>query len=219
MFQKTQLPLPLSYNTPYHKEDFLMAPCYQDVVQWLNRYPDWYHHMFLILGPEGCGKTHITKIFTPHVYRAKDLTFDDIMYMPPLCAVEDIDETAVDETLLFHLYNYTAEKNRKVLLTARAMPLWKLPDLKSRMNIVPSATIGQPDDKTIMMLILKELTDRNFDIDGDVIEYVIKNIERSFPSVQRFIETICSLSLAQKRKITIPLAKEAISQTKKERLI
>ena len=219
MAKNSQMALPLSYPSPYYKEDFLMAECYREVFRWLNLYPNWYHHMFLILGDAGSGKTHIAKMFTPHIYKAKDLTFDDIIYMPSLCAVEDIDETGVNETLLFHLYNYTAEKNRKVLMTARAMPLWKLPDLKSRMNIVPTGKISLPDDKTLMMLILKELSERQLDIDSDVIEYVLKHTERSFPAVQSFISNITLLSLAQKHKITIPLAKEALFLSNQEKLV
>ena len=219
MTKSTQMALPLSYPAPYYREDFLMADCYEEVFRWLNLYPNWYHHMFLILGPTGCGKTHIAKMFTQHIYRAKDLTFDDIIYMPDLCTVEDIDGVGVNETLLFHLYNYTAEKNRKVLMTARAMPLWKLPDLKSRMNIVPTAKIAVPDDKMIMMLILKELSERQLDIESGVIEYILKHIERSFPAIQDFINHISLLSLAQKRKITIPLAKEALSLLRQENLI
>ena len=219
MSPNTQLPLPLSYKTDYTKEDFLMADCYTEVMRWLSIYPNWYHHIFLILGSAGSGKTHIAKMFTPHIYKAKDLTFEDIIYMPNLCAVEDIDEVGVDEKLLFHLYNYTAEKNKKVLMTARAMPLWKLPDLKSRMNIVPVGKITQPDDKMMMMLILKEITERQLDIDSGVIEFVLKHTERSFPAIQSFIENILKLSLAQKRKITIPLAKEALIFTKQEKLI
>ena len=219
MSKTAQMALPLSYPAPYYKEDFLMAECYEDVFRWLNLYPNWYHPIFLILGPAGSGKTHIAKMFTQHIYRAKDLSFDDIIYMPDLCAVEDIDEVGVNETLLFHLYNYTAQKDRKVLMTARAMPLWKLPDLKSRMNIVPNAKITVPDDKIIMMLILKELSERQLDIESEVIEYILKYIERSFPAIQSFINHICQLSLAQKRKITIPLAKEALSLIEQEKLL
>jgi len=219
MSKNGQLPLSLTYPSQYQQSDFINAPCYQEVVQWLNLYPNWYHHALLILGPASCGKTHLTRIFTKHIYRAKDLTFEDIMYMPELSAVEDIDEVGVDETTLFHLYNFTAEKNKKVLLTARAMPFWKLPDLKSRMAIVPVAKVGLPDDKTIMLLILKEITERQLDIESDVIDYVLKHIERSFEYVLSFVRTVQMLSLAQKRKITIPLAKEALNLISEEKLL
>jgi chromosomal replication initiation ATPase DnaA len=219
MPKNKQLPLPLTYPSQYQQSDFLNASCYQDVMMWLNLYPNWYHHALLILGPASCGKTHLVKMFTKNIYRAKDLTFEDIMYMPELCAVEDIDETGVDETILFHLYNFTAEKNRKVLLSARAMPLWKLPDLKSRMAIVPTAKIGLPDDKTIMLLILKEINERQLEIESDVIDYVLKHIDRSFENTLKFVHAVQMLSLAQKRKITIPLAKQAIELINAEKLL
>ena len=48
---------------------------------------------------------------------------------------------------------------------------------------------------------------------------ILKHMERSFPAIQDFINHICVLSLAQKRKITIPLAKEALSLLQQEKLI
>jgi len=76
-----------------------------------------------------------------------------------------------------------------------------------------------PDDKTIMLLILKEITERQLDIESDVIDYVLKHIERSFEYVLSFVRTVQMLSLAQKRKITIPLAKEALNLISEEKLL
>ncbi len=211
MDKNKQIPLPLSYRKAYDREDFLVAPCNQDAIVWLDAYPNWPHHMLLLLGAPACGKTHLASVFTQNMYRAKDLSFEDIPYLPEKCAVEDIDEVGVDETTLFHLYNYTAEKGKKVLLTARAMPVWKLPDLKTRMSTIPSVKIGKPDDMVIMSLILKGLAERQLDIESDVIDYVLKHIERSFYAIDQFITAVQHLSLAQKRRVTIPLAKEALS--------
>ena len=219
MEKERQIPLPLSYRKAYNREDFWISPCNQSVLTWFDAYPNWPHHMLLILGAPASGKTHLASVFTKHIYRAKDLTSEDALFLPQACAVEDIDEVGVDETMLFHLYNYTAEKNKKVLLTARTMPFWKLPDLKTRMSTIPTVKIGLPDDTLIMSLILKGLAERQLDIESDVIDYVLKHIERSFLAVDQFIQTIQLLSLAEKRRITVPLAKEALALMQQEKLV
>ena len=219
MEKERQIPLPLSYRTAFDREDFWVAPCNQAVLTWLDAYPNWPHHMLLLLGPASSGKTHLASVFTKHIYRAKDLGVEDVLFLPDACAVEDIDEVGVDETTLFHLYNYTAEKNRKVLLTARSMPFWKLTDLKTRMSTIPPVKIGLPDDVLIMSIILKGLSERQLDIESDVIDYVLKHIERSFSAIGQFVQTAQMLSLAQKRRITIPLAKEALSLMQDEKLV
>lgn len=219
MDKNAQIPLPLTYRNAYQREDFLVAPCNQNAITWLDSYPNWPHSMLLLLGAPASGKTHLASVFTKDLYRAKDLTFEDIPYLPAPCAIEDIDEVGVDETTLFHLYNYTAESNKKVLLTARSMPLWKLPDLKTRMSTIPTVKIGLPNDMVIISLILKGLSERELNIESGVIDYVLKRIERSFWAIQQFVETAQSLSLATRRSVTIPLAKEALELIAKQKLV
>ncbi len=214
-----QIPLPLSYRTAYAREDFLVADCNKDAVKWLDSYPNWPYPMLLILGPQASGKTHLSSVFTQNIFKAKDLTVENASFFPAVFALEDIDDRGVDEEALFHLYNETVRKGSFMLLTAKAMPLWHLPDLKTRMNTIPIVRIGMPDDTVIMSLILKGLAERQLDIESDVIDYILKHIERSFASVNRFIELAQSFSLAQRRAITVPLAKQVLEQMSREQLL
>jgi len=214
-----QIPLPLLYKPANARTDFYVSDCNKDALKWIDSPDSWPCPMLLLLGPVASGKTHLAHIFTSNVYSARNLTYDDVHLMPLVFALEDIDLPGVSEEVLFHIFNECMQHGQKILFTAKAMPLWHLNDLKTRMNTVPTVHIGLPDDVMLMSLILKGLNERQLDIDSDVIDYILKHIERSFVAARRFVELSQSLSLAQKHPITIHLAKQVLEQMKQEYLL
>ena len=214
-----QMPLPLLYEQANTREDFFVADCNKDAVKWIDSFPNWPSSMLLILGPTSSGKTHLAHIFTSNIYSAKRLNYEDVHLMPQKFAIEDIDEAGVDEEVLFHLYNDAIQQSKNILFTAKAMPFWRLNDLKTRMNTVPTVHIGLPDDAMMMSLILKGLSERQLDIQSGVMDYILTHIERSFSAAFRFVELAQDLSLAQQHPITVPLAKQVLEQMKQEYLL
>ncbi len=215
----TQIPLPLTYKPANHREDFFVAPCNQDAVRWLEQVDQWPSNMTLLLGAPASGKSHLASVFSEDIFSAKDLTVDKVPFYPMRFALEDIDYPYLDEQALFHLYNYATQKGQKILLTARAVPFFKLPDLKTRISTVPVVRIGLPDDTLLMSLIYKGLAERQLDIQPDVLEYISKHIERSFAAVDTFVQKAQMMSLAERRKVTIPLSRAVLEQMQSERLL
>lgn len=214
----SQIPLPLSYRTAYDREDFLVAPCNEEAVTWIDAYPGWAHSFLLLIGEEGSGKTHLATVFSKNIYLAKDLTLNNIPVLPEKFVVEDIDENA-DEDILFHLFNYVLQNGRTALLTAKALPLFKKADLKTRISTVPIVKIHAPDDMLMMSLLYKGFKERQVEIEGDVLEYLLKHLDRSFKAIQDLIEKADRLSLSQKKALTIPLIKQALSEMNAEKLL
>ena len=58
-----QLVLDLGHRSAHGVEDYLVAPCNQDAVAWLDRWPDWPGPALALHGPAACGKTHL-----PHIW-------------------------------------------------------------------------------------------------------------------------------------------------------
>lgn len=210
-----QLSLGLSYRKAYNSDDFLIAPCNVDAVTWLDLYPNWPAHALVILGPKGCGKTHLAHIFSQNVLEAAQLTDSSDLthtYLPEKVdriVVENIDCLG-SETALFHLYNWTKEQGIGLLMTARHLPDILLPDLKSRLYLAPKISILPPDDELMYAVLAKAFSERNIAVDPSVLEYAVKQIERSFPAVHRLIDAADKVSLEKGRRITIPIVKEAL---------
>ena len=59
----TQLILDLGHRPALGEADFLVAPCNQAAIQWLDRWPDWPAPALTLHGPTGCGKTHLARVF------------------------------------------------------------------------------------------------------------------------------------------------------------
>ena len=75
------------------------------------------------------------------------------------------------------MYNRIAELGGKLLLTATDSPkTWgvTVPDLLSRLSTMALARIENPDDMMLGMLLVKLFNDRQLQVPGDVIMYVLK---------------------------------------------
>ena len=210
-----QLSLDLPYRTAYGRENFWVAPCNNQAVAWIDKYPDWPVPAVFILGPAGSGKTHLVHLFTENVIDGKTLTSD---FRPPFqkkIAVENVDKLASEEALL-HLFNFIKELGGNLLLTARTMPRFSLPDLQSRMALVPKIEIEMPDEQVIQMVAKKAFEDRHILVEENVLSYLSTHLTRSFPLVHRVVELADKKSLSAGRKITIPILKQVIDEMNEE---
>ena len=216
-----QIPLDLPHRAAMGAADFLVAACNRDAVAMLDRWPGWPAPALVIHGEEGCGKTHLT-----HVWRAQSgavaidraaLTADSLPALlgeASACVVEDADRGA-DETALFHLYNMLAERGGHLLLTARTpVSRWgiALADLRSRLAAAMSVAVGPPDDELIGGVLIKHFLDRQIRVDPAVLTFLLGRMERSFAAARRIVAALDEAGLAEKRGITVPLAREVLKR-------
>jgi chromosomal replication initiation ATPase DnaA len=221
----TQLPLSLGHRSAHGDTDFLVAPCNQDAVAWLDRWPDWPGQTTVIYGPARCGKTHLAHVWQSRsgarLIAPKHLTTDalpDILEGVNAFVIDDVDEQ-MDELALLHLHNMLGERAGHLLLTSSVPPArWniQLKDLQSRMNAAPAVAVGFPDDALIGSILIKLFADRQLHIGIDVIGFLVARIERSFASVHRIVRLLDEAALAGHRRITVPLARDVVSKLAKE---
>ncbi len=212
-----QMPFSLTYTVQKTEDDFLVSSCNKEAFSWIKK-NTWSFPMIMIIGDEGSGKTHLAHIFSSTILKAKNLKEIDIPFLPRRASIEDIDEFCQEKTL-FHLFNYASENKSQILMTARAVPLFKLPDLKTRVNSIPIIQIHAPDDTLMMALLCKAFTERHVDVDSDVISYLMTHLNRSYKEIHQIVSIIDAYALSLKRRITIPLIKQALIQIQKEKLI
>ena len=216
-----QIPLDLLHRAAMGAADFLVAPCNRDAVAWLDRWPGWPTPALVVHGAEGCGKTHLT-----HVWQAQSgavaidrlaLTTDSVPHLlgdAVACFVEDADR-GFDEEAVLHLYNLLAERGGHLLLTARGpVSHWgiALPDLSSRLTAAMSVAVGAPDDELIAGILIKHFMDRQIRVDPAVVTYLLGRMERSFATARRVVAALDKAGLAEKRGITVPLARDVLQR-------
>lgn len=212
----TQLALDLRHRAAMGREDFLVSPSNEEAVAWIDRWPDWPGHALVLVGPPGCGKTHLGQVWQARAgaqpYRADLLsatTGPDAPVFAPVF-VDDADAPGRDEEL-FHLFNAAGAAGSFVLFASHTAPArWenRLPDLKSRLAAAPNIQIQSPDTPLIAAVMLKMFADEQMDVGADVLDYLVNRMERSFEAARTLAERLNNASLATRRGITIPLARE-----------
>jgi len=225
MTTPAQLPLDLGHRPAMGAEDFLVAPSNAEAVAWLDRWPHWPGPALVIHGPAGCGKTHLTQVWSAHSRALRicpaDLaiaTLPDLLHPAGAVAVDDADGAAGPpeaERALFHLYNLAREQGAHLLLTGTLAPAqWPvvLPDLRSRLLAAPSAEVGLPDDTLLAAILVKLFADRQLRVGAEIVEFLVPRMERSFAAARCLVAALDAAALAAHRRITVPLAREVLGR-------
>ena len=219
-----QLAFDLAGRPALGREDFLVAPTNRDAVAWIDRWPDWPAPALALVGPPGSGKTHLAHVWQARSDAALMEAGAVARWEPgalageaPMCIVEHADRK-VDETALFHLYNFIAERNGALLLTARTAPArWpvRLPDLASRLKAAPVASIAPPDDAMIEAVLVKLFADRQLRVGPEVVSFVLARMERTFDAARGIVAALDQTAMQGRRAITVPLARDVLERAAK----
>jgi len=213
-----QLPLELDHAPGMSRDDLVLSPANVSAVSLIDGWPDWPSSVVLLAGPPGSGKSHLAAIWKE---AAGACQFDPASLEEAVAAasatpilVDDIDGAPLDEPGLFHLINAVRSAGSYLLLTARRFPAaWgaRLPDLASRLRAVTVVEIAEPDDLLLAGVITKLFADRQVAVDPQVVQYLVRRIERSLATAIRVVERLDRTALEQKTRITRALAAEIVS--------
>lgn len=216
-----QLPFDLGHREAFERDDLWVSQSNADAVAWLDKYPGWNAPALVIYGPPASGKTHLARVWQKQT-DALDVTPQNINDLrgindfPQATIIDDAEKFIGNndgETALFHTYNRAKEEGAHLLLTSERAPAqWNftLPDLKSRIMAAPAVAISEPDEQLMSIVLAKLFSDRQLAVPADVIEFVVKRIERSFAALRTIATEIDKQSLSQKRPVTVPLAREIL---------
>ena len=221
--QSLQLVLDLPADAAYSLEDFMLAPSNDGALRAVQAWPRWPTGLLIIDGPAGAGKTHLARIWAQMAGAAWlepcDL-WPDAQLRETIwerlegyghAVLDDADKVA-DEPLL-QLYNIVRERSGSLLLTASSpLGAWlpRLPDLASRLLTGWTVHIGAPQDALLSALLVKQFKDRQLHVEPGIVDYLARNMERSFAFARRLVDACDRTCWQIKRPLTLPLARAVL---------
>ena len=203
----------------YAHDDFFVSKSNYFAYNLILNWPRWEKNIINLNGDKFCGKTHLTKIFIKKFKAfkidAKNLSDDKIkeFKIHQNFVLENFDQNSVNEKLIYSLINIVEQDNKYLIINSRKALnkySFKLNDLDSRLKNCLNAKIELPDDSLMFAIILKNFSDRQIFTDKKIINYVIKNIDRSYSKICEFIYKVDQVSLQKQKPVTIKTIKEAL---------
>ena len=216
----SQLVFKFPFKTKYYEQDYYVSNNNFSAYRLIESWPNWPNKWLNIFGPKGCGKTHLSnilkkKIGVTQILEAKHIDNESIFKIEKLdCLIIDNYTNNIDEKLFYSLLNQSKQVNSYIVINS-ILPIrnnnFKLVDLKSRAESFVSLGIELPTDELLRVIISKSFSDKQIEISPNISEYIIKNIERSYEKVFKFIKEIDDLSLSSGKSININLIKKVLT--------
>ena len=146
---------------------------------------------------------------------AKNIDNDTISKFGKLdCLIIDNYEKNIHEKIFYSILNQSKQSDNYVVINS-ILPIkdirFELKDLQSRAESFMNLGIELPTDDLSRVIISKSFSDKQIEINPKISEYIIKNIERSYEKVFKFIKEIDDLSLSSGKSININLIKKVLS--------
>jgi chromosomal replication initiation ATPase DnaA len=212
--------LDLALPESLSRDDFLPAPCNAAALGLVEGWPDWPAKTVALIGPPGAGKSHLGSIWAD-IAGARRVAARDLAGIVPADALatgalllEDAGPRT-SEVALFHLLNAAREEDAFLLLTAREAPVsWGvgLKDLASRLRALPIVALEEPEDALLRAVLVKLFADRQLVVDGDIVEYLARRMERSLDAARRLVAELDREALETGRRLTRPLAAQVLDR-------
>lgn len=180
-------------------------------VQMASRPEAWATHALCVTGPALCGVTYLARAWagrfggqylTAAEFGGLKLGALDAMAGTHV-ALDDVDLIVArrDEPLLL-FYNMVAAKGGRVLLAAHSGPAtWRtgIADLRSRLNSMPVAEIGQPDEAHVRARLRAAAAQRFMKLSPETINYLVPRIDLSYEAIETLIDRLSgAVSMAGK---------------------
>jgi len=126
--------------------------------------------------------------------------------------IDNFDEN-IDQKLFYSLFNQSNQIENYILINSQK-PIkdfnFELPDLKSRLKSFINIGIDLPTDDLLQVIISKSFSDRQINIEPKISKFIIKNVERSYDKMFKFLKEVDELSLSTGKSININLIKKVL---------
>jgi chromosomal replication initiation ATPase DnaA len=216
----SQLTFKFPFKTNYFEEDFYVSTNNFSAYKLIESWPKWSSRYINIFGPSGCGKTHLANIFKKKIdsYLVKASKLNDTslsLIKSKECLIIDDYKNDIEEKLFYSVLNQSYQSNQYVIvnsLKSIKISAVALNDLKSRFDSFIDIGIDLPTDDLIRVILTKNFSDKQVKIESKLLEYILKNINRSYEEIFDLIDKVDSLSLSTGKSININLIKKVLNR-------
>ena len=201
-------------NLIHSEENFIKDSSNLEVLNYLSKFPKWENRFINLYGEKKSGKTFLLNIFKKKenfFYLNCDDEFEknfDSLFLKEKLIIDNI---SINENKMFSLINNFILHNKYLIISSR-VPITSLKlnlkDLKSRLSQFYLLEIKNPSDNLVYSLIMKFFSDNQVVIRKELIENIVKKIDRSYLRIDDFLTKLNKLSIAKKRKIDYKLINE-----------
>ncbi len=216
-----QLIFKFPFAKKYYEQDFFISSNNFSAYKLIESWPSWPGKWLNIFGSSGSGKTHLAKILEKKIDKIKlieakninDKIIEDLNNLN--CLIIDSFNHNIEEKLLYSILNQSKQLENYVLINS-INPVknidFKLDDLKSRMNSFLYIGIELPTDDLLKVIISKTFSEKQINIEPKISDFIIKNVERSYEKMFKFLKDVDELSLSTGKSININLIKKVLDR-------
>ena len=214
----SQLIFKFPFKTTYFERDFFVSANNFEAYKLIESWPKWSSKQINIYGPSGCGKTHLVNILSKKLkllsINAKkfDEKINNLVEKFDCIVIENYNEN-INENLLYSFINHVKQYNKIIVINStKSLKNFEidLDDLRSRLNSFLEIQIDLPTDDLIRVIISKTFSDKQIELSSRNLEFIIKNIERSYDKILKFTKDIDNISLSTGKSININLIKKVL---------
>ena len=216
----SQLIFKFPFKTTYYENDFYVSSNNFEAYKLIENWPKWPGKHVNIFGPKGCGKTHLSNILkkkmNASLIEADNFNNDSLKnFKSKDCLIIDNYNNNIDEKLLYSSLN-AAYQTEKFVVINSLISIKKivvdLKDLRSRFDSFIHLGIKLPTDDLLRVILTKSFSDKQIKVNVKSLEYILKNIDRSYEKVFEFIKEIDFESLSAGKSININLIKKVLNK-------
>ena len=216
-----QLIFKFPFSKKYYEQDFFISSNNFSAFKLIESWPSWPGKWLNIFGASGSGKTHLAKILEKKINKiqlieAKEVNNEFVQNLNDYnCLIIDNFNNNIDEKLLYSIFNQSKQLENFILINS-INPIknfnFSLKDLQSRINSFLFIGIELPTDDLLKVIISKTLSDKQISINPKISDFIIKNVERSYEKMIKFLKEVDELSLSTGKSININLIKKVLNK-------
>ena len=217
----SQLVFKFPFKIKYYEQDFYVSSNNFSAYRLIESWPSWPGKWLNVFGARGSGKTHLSKILEKKIkniklIEAENINNDIIDELNNLeCLIIDNYQKNINEELFYSILNQSKQLDKYLVinsvLSIKELNL-SLEDLKSRLNSFIFIGIELPTDDLLQVIISKAFSDKQINLNPKISEFIIKNVDRSYEKMFKFLKDIDELSLSSGKSININLIKKVLNQ-------